>query len=312
MASTPSLQTWVRSIVILALFMPTVLAPPGPLQPEGNIFDRTPTYLWSKLAGASHYQIQLQQGSTVIYTQTVPAGANCEASTCSFTPGMVLDLLKTYKWRVRPRVSASWGSYSGYRTFVVNPAGFDSQFTVNANGWSPVNGTWNLVSGKYQSMGLDSKITSAKFSRNYWDLIFTVRMKRSGCHECYNSVFFHGSGEATVHGVWTNGYRFGVANNTLWDLGRSTNGVFVTLAVGSSSAITSDWNTVEVRANGDELRFYVNGTLVHSGIYDSPPSKPGKVGIGFERIDATSGNRLMIDWATLVVPPTSSSLTLEN
>jgi len=91
---------------------------PTPLNPIGDIIDRSPTYTWSRVSGAANYQFQLRKGSTVIYTKTVGA-AVCSTSTCSSTPRSILSFNTIYKWRVRSQVGGVWGSWSTYKTFMI-------------------------------------------------------------------------------------------------------------------------------------------------------------------------------------------------
>lgn len=89
----------------------------SPLSPAGTITDTTPTYKWTREAGATQYRYQLMKGTTTVYTRTVGSGA-CGASTCSNTPATVLGFA-TYKWRVRAMVSDIWKPYSAFKTFTV-------------------------------------------------------------------------------------------------------------------------------------------------------------------------------------------------
>jgi hypothetical protein len=70
----------------------------------------------------------------------------------------------------------------------------------------------------------------------------------------------------------------------------------------SSAVAKGGWNTLKVLAVGKSLRFYVNGTLVYSGVDTS--YQVGKVGFGFFRNPTTTGDRLFVDWARLTNTPT--------
>jgi subtilisin family serine protease len=94
----------------------TVTTTPTPQLPSGTITDDTPTYQWTKVGGATQYQYQLRQGATLIYTQTVAAGA-CGAA-CSHTPASALNT-GNYQWRVRAFVG-SWSPFSAFKAFTVN------------------------------------------------------------------------------------------------------------------------------------------------------------------------------------------------
>jgi hypothetical protein len=90
---------------------------PTAQSPRGNIADRTPTFTWTKVSGATSYRFQLKRGSTTVYTKTVASSA-CGSSTCSNTPTTTLGYNK-YKWRVRAKVGGVWGPWSSYKTFTV-------------------------------------------------------------------------------------------------------------------------------------------------------------------------------------------------
>jgi aqualysin 1 len=90
---------------------------PTPTSPAGTISDRTPTYKWSSVTGATQYQYQLLQGTTIVYTKTVLASA-CTATTCSNTPTNTLGYLP-YKWHVRALKGGVWKAWSAYKSFTV-------------------------------------------------------------------------------------------------------------------------------------------------------------------------------------------------
>jgi len=90
---------------------------PTPKKPSGMIFDRTPTYKWTKINNATAYQYQLWQGTTIIYTKTT--GSACGATICARTPTNVLGYTD-YKWRVRAKVGGVWRPWSGYLVFNIH------------------------------------------------------------------------------------------------------------------------------------------------------------------------------------------------
>jgi len=96
---------------------PTV---PTPKSPAGTITDRTPTYKWTEVSGATNYQYQLRKGTKTVYTKTVGAGT-CNGTTCSSTPATTLGYA-AYKWRVRAKVNGVWTAYSAFKSFTIkNP-----------------------------------------------------------------------------------------------------------------------------------------------------------------------------------------------
>ncbi|MFH2038292.1 MAG: M12 family metallo-peptidase [Chloroflexota bacterium] len=86
-------------------------------KPIGITTDKTPTYQWTKITGATNYQYQLYRGSTKIYTRSVASGA-CGSSRCSNTPTTSLAYT-AYKWRVRAKVGGVWQAFSGFRNFTI-------------------------------------------------------------------------------------------------------------------------------------------------------------------------------------------------
>ncbi len=82
--------------------------------PTGFITDRTPTYTWTAVAGATQYRFQLRSG-TVIYNKVVGSDA-CAGALCSSTPTNVLAFGK-YNWRVQALVKDEWQNWSNLHAF---------------------------------------------------------------------------------------------------------------------------------------------------------------------------------------------------
>ena len=99
---------------------PTVSTTPIPKSPAGTIADTTPTYKWTKIAGATQYRYQLVKGLTTVYTKAVLASAACTSTStvCSNTPTNVLSA-GSYKWRVQAMVKGAWKAYSAYKAFTL-------------------------------------------------------------------------------------------------------------------------------------------------------------------------------------------------
>ena len=91
---------------------------PTPKAPTGKIADKTPTYKWTKVSGATKYRIQLKKGTKVIYAYAVPASA-CGSTVCTKTPTTKLTNA-SYKWRVQAMVGGAWKAYSVYKSFTIN------------------------------------------------------------------------------------------------------------------------------------------------------------------------------------------------
>ena len=90
---------------------------PTQLSPLGDIQDRTPRYIWSRVAGAASYQLQLKKGTAVVYTLTISSTA-CGATTCSTNPTQVLAYA-SYRWMVRAKVGGIWKPWTPLKIFTV-------------------------------------------------------------------------------------------------------------------------------------------------------------------------------------------------
>lgn len=277
----------------------TVKKPVG-VAPAGTIYDKTPLYKWTKEDGASQYQIELKDGFFVKYTATAGAGS-CGTTYCSFTPATVLEL-KTYTWKVRALDSGSsaWGDWSDAKTFTVAnaPAGFNSTFTSNADGWTVHKGQWTVVSGNYKAFPAPDPYiwSSVSHSGTYSKLTYEARMKLTGCsYWCTAHLSIRGTPTPLdPDGRWNKEYKFVYA----------TDGYFAVFKVNptltvlqgwtySSYILPTDYNTIKVTASGTTLNFYINGHLVWSGTDSSLSS--GRVGIAYL---GDTGN-LLVDWAKL-------------
>jgi putative hemolysin len=278
----------------------TVLNPNIPilLSPRGTISDKTPTYKWKPVTGATRYQIQVKLGATTVLSKVYPAGV-CTATRCSGTPSTVLGN-KTYKWRARAYKSSRWKPFSVWQSFTVS-TGFNSQFTSHANGWTAHKGTWTIASGRYRTTGAGpSKVASASYASKYTKQTYSARMKRSGCPTCVNMLYIRGTPTPLdSYYDWYRGYRFSYTNTGYINVVKFVNGSWSYLQIWTTrSAINKNgWNVLKVTANGSSLKFYINGTLVWSGS-DSALAN-GKVGLGMYRSSSSPGDLLQVEWAKL-------------
>jgi hypothetical protein len=67
----------------------------------------------------------------------------------------------------------------------------------------------------------------------------------------------------------------------------------------TSAIAQNGWNTLRVVASNSNLYFYINGTLVWSGVDNSLTS--GLVGVGMDNFEDTynPGDQVWVDWAVL-------------
>jgi hypothetical protein len=102
---------------------------PTPQSPSGTITDSTPTYVWTAVAGATQYHIEVVQGASTVYTPIIGAFI-CGTSTCSHTSSIVLSN-GDYQWRVQAQIDGVWKPYSAYQSF-----------TLIADTQNPMAGFW--------------------------------------------------------------------------------------------------------------------------------------------------------------------------
>jgi hypothetical protein len=280
------------SVVNLA---PTVTAP-AVVSPIGATYDTTPTYEWNGIVGATQYRYQVMRGTTAIYTRTIACRYGFP---CSSTPTTVLPL-GAYKWRVQANIDGVWQPYSDYHSFSV---GFRSQFNGNAAGWVKRPGAgWTFTSGGYYGTnGVSNKISSISYSKSFTDFTYQVRMKRSAVDSDGGQagLVVRGSPTFVPNNDWRTAYEFIYSSlNGNFQVWSRVNAVPALLQdwTPSPSIAANDWNTLKVIAKGESLQFYINDSLVWSGVDSSIHS--GQVGI-WDGNGGSSAERLDVDWATL-------------
>ncbi|GJQ59530.1 MAG: tandem-95 repeat protein [Candidatus Scalindua sp. AMX11] len=190
--------------------------------------------------------------------------------------------------------------------------GFDSQFngSGNAPNWIRDFGTWNIVSGGYYfsegvftSTDFYDPSTISTYNSTYSDVDYRVKLRRheEGGDSLSNRLLVHVSGEISddegEHP--SNTYSFIYSKSGRFSVWKTVNDYNFSLqsSAPSSAIHTGDaWNVLRVVANGPNLRFYINGTLVWVG-WDNDLSS-GRVGMSFYRGNSTTDG-LWVDWATL-------------
>lgn len=190
---------------------------------------------------------------------------------------------------------------------------FNSQFNGSAAGWSAVKGSWALVSGKfYRSDGVANKGASAKYSGNYGDVIYQVRMKRIGEDTSANRIIIRGKSTALDPTFWWKpSYVFQYTNDGSFSVWKTTDAGAQTALQSwttSPAIVKNGWNTLKVVAVGKSLKFYINGTLVWSG--SDATLNVGQLGFGFYR--SAAGGRLNVDWAKASTAPTADENLYEQ
>jgi len=92
--------------------------------PTGTTSDTTPTYQFSVVPTATHYElwVDTQGGSNVIDKLYTAAQAGCGSTTCSFAPSTTLPVA-SFKWWVRGHNAGGDGPWSAKGTFTVSGTG---------------------------------------------------------------------------------------------------------------------------------------------------------------------------------------------
>lgn len=148
-------------------------ATPSNLQPQGTVADETPTFSWSSVADADHYDLWVNfygSNELVIRNQNVVG--------TSFTPTTGLPIDRSYIWTVRA-VSAGGqvGEWATYATFDIG-SGLSAPVLnspVGSSGpsptfsWSPASGAsrydiWVNVYGSNQQVIRNSNVSGTTFT----------------------------------------------------------------------------------------------------------------------------------------------------
>jgi hypothetical protein len=182
------------------------------------------------------------------------------------------------------------------------PPGFDSQFNGSAPGWEAHSGLWVLDTNYYSTAGIPNAFSSASYAMNFANVDYQARLRRSGCDTCANNLIIRGTPTPLgTYNYWYNWYVFQYTRIGGYSVWKGVAGSEPTALQNwaTSSAINQGdaWNTLRVVANGANLYFYINGTLVWSGSDSSLAS--GRVGLSMFRTDTSTGDQLLVDWATL-------------
>jgi hypothetical protein len=187
---------------------------------------------------------------------------------------------------------------------------FDSQFNGSAPGWTPLNGTWSIYYDyAYEGSRTGVGWVSTKHDGIYRNFDYSASLWGSGSSSNTSGLIFRGDpSPMTSNQRWKSGYMFGYLLDGRYAVWRFN-------ADGSETAL-KDWtgspyittgsalNTFSVRAQNNNMSFYINGNLVFTAS-DSMFSS-GYVGIVKYTPDGIN-SKIWVDWATLTTL-TSSSL----
>jgi len=162
---------------------------PTPISPSGTIYQKYPTFTWTKVANATSYNVQVWTANGMVTNKIVYPSA-CGATQCSAVIGP-LQYVSQYYWRVNAYVGA-WQPWSVNKYFtrldpvptLVWPSGTISVVNPLFQ-WKPILGAMNYNIELYNSSGLvatktvtntacNSTICSTRLSNNlpisnyYW------------------------------------------------------------------------------------------------------------------------------------------------
>lgn len=291
---------------------------PTTIGPSGVISNSQPTYSWYVSSGATSYKLRVYNitlNNYPIYDLAV-LSSNCSGSICSVTPAVTLGTY-AYSFAVAAyngSLTSGYPAVSSWLGFSVSNPGFNSQFTSDASGWSPVNGSWALGSGYYQTAGWGGMEASSAQVNTYTTLTYEVRFYRSGCAACATYIFFRGS-PYPVDGIadWNRGIRLAINNGGFYNIVYFDGGIRTDLISWSSQAAIrpNDWNTLKVTMNGTYVQFFINNNLIALGNISIPSLASGQVGLGLYDLTWNEGDYLWVDYATLTTSAPASSKSID-
>ncbi len=172
-------------------------------------------------------------------------------------------------------------------------------------------GVWVVDSDYYTTTGLEGKSSSVSYAAVFSSFDYQVRIARGGSNDGdANRIMIRGipyplDGEY----YWYSNYLFQYSTSGWYSVWKQVAGSYPVALQNwtASTAINQGyyWNTLRVVANSSSLYYYINGTLVWSGV--DTALGIGRVGIGMYRTSGSSGDRLWVDWATLTTSGAMSS-----
>lgn len=201
-------------------------------------------------------------------------------------------------------------AYSAKRVFSrCGTNGFNSQFNGNAVCWQPnYGGTWKWNATSYYSKGVPDASANTSYPVDFTDFVYEVRIKRVSVNTYPNTgLLIRGDVKKCPFNGWCNTYDFGYGNNGEYNVLKVVNGTLIWIQPFTyTPAIIQggEWNVLKVKAVGNKLYFYINGTLVWMGT-DSFRSS-GKAGVNMWEGGTTE--TVYIDYAKLTVLTTTEIL----
>jgi hypothetical protein len=306
---------WIFVLSIIAMLTATlfptgsVLAEPGRevagvptlKAPLNAILTKTPTYTWTKVTSATHYQYQVYKSTTKLSDLTL-LSSTCGSSTCSDKPALTLGY-NVYKWRARAKVGGVWKAWSAYKTFSVSPPGFNSSFNGTMSGWAKMGDyNWQVNDSEVFTNGVSSRYSNIyRTSGKYSDFDYSVRIKRSGLNNGISFIDFRTGDEIGTNNSWYPGYIFGYSETQFTYVGwvdEVGTGHTLFTQYDTSMINTNDWNVLRVVAYGNLLNLFINDHLITT-LIDNHYNR-GYVGVSaYSTMNVD--HVVEVDWAKLTV-----------
>lgn len=190
---------------------------------------------------------------------------------------------------------------------IPDPA-FHDAFTSSPGNWEIEKGNWALTGGYMatEPPALTMNSISREFSSLNFD--YSVRLRRTGCATCATGVIVRGNPDPLdAFGAWRDGFSMLINNSGEFAVYSFNNGSLTVLQNWTASSAINQgydyqsggWNIIRVVANGNNVAFYINGTLVSSGT--DPIPVIGRLGIVV--YGNGSWNLGQLDWAQAITLP---------
>jgi len=264
----------------------------------------------NKVAGGfslANFQAQIDSGNPVLLNL---AGHSIVGYGYS---GSTIYIRDTWDNNTSHTYTMPWGgSYAGMELRSVSivrlksgtpTGGFNSQFTSNASGWTPVKGVWSVGSGYYKtSSKMSTGFASSKHANTYGVLTYTAKINVNACNSC--GIMFNGTPAPVTDNKWNKGYSVYLSKYLNYSIFSYSGGVATAIQTWTShSAIKSGWNIIKItynQANGF-FQLFINNTKIGSGYFNQ--YKSGQVGLAF----AGDGSTFQVDYAVLTTTAPKSA-----
>lgn len=227
-------------------------------------------------------------------------------STLSIEADNLDQPLKTLHVTLRYRISGTWQEqYYRYRRPFVE--GFDEPFDADISRWTESYGTWHNADLQRLSTSVGNNFALASYAgAEFSDLDYSARVRRSDDDDNPTFLTIRDGGSAGSSACWCANegcYSFEISpaqNFAVWSC--KSNAWTQVQAFSHSEFINpgTAWNEMRVVAQGEELSFYINGSLLWQGRDDTHAS--GSVGVGLVNFSDEKINTLDVEWARLTVP----------